>query len=92
MATSIPSLNISQRSSTGVLCSRDLVTTDVSGEILNSRTGRDSPGARLNTVGNQDAKMSEWLNKWILPLLIALLTLAALSIAAFVGFGVHLLP
>jgi hypothetical protein len=46
----------------------------------------------LNTVGNQDAKMSEWLNKWILPLLIALLTLAALSIAAFVGFGVHLLP
>ena len=67
------------------------MTTDVSDEILNSRTGRDSLGARLNTVDNQDAKMSEWLNKWILPLLIALLTLAALSIAAFVGFGVHLL-
>jgi hypothetical protein len=92
MATSIPSLNFSQSNSTGVLCSRNLVTADVSDEILNSRTGRDSLGARLNTIDNQDAKMSEWLNKWILPLLIALLTLAALSIAAFVGFGVHLLP
>jgi hypothetical protein len=36
--------------------------------------------------------MSEWLNKWIVPLLVAFITLLALSIAAFVGFGVHLLP
>jgi hypothetical protein len=35
--------------------------------------------------------MNGWLNKWIVPLLIALIILAALSIAAFVGFGVHLL-
>ena len=45
----------------------------------------------LNTVSNQNAEMSEWLNKWIVPLLVALITLVALSIAAFVGFGVHLL-
>ena len=45
----------------------------------------------LNTVSNQNAKMSEWLNKWIVPLLVVLITLVALSIAAFVGFGVHLL-
>ena len=45
----------------------------------------------LNTVSNQNAKMSEWLNKWIVPLLVALITLVALSIAVFVGFGVHLL-
>jgi hypothetical protein len=35
--------------------------------------------------------MSEWLNKWIVPLLVVVVTLLALSIAAFVGFGVHLL-
>jgi hypothetical protein len=45
----------------------------------------------LNTVSNRDAKMSGWLNKWIVPLLVALITLVALSIAAIVGFGVHLL-
>jgi hypothetical protein len=36
-------------------------------------------------------KMSGWLNKWIVPLLVAFITLVALSIAYFVGFGVHLL-
>jgi hypothetical protein len=35
--------------------------------------------------------MSGWLNKWILPLLVVFITLVALSIAVFVGFGVHLL-
>jgi hypothetical protein len=35
--------------------------------------------------------MNGWLNKWIVLLLIALITLAALSIAAFVGFGVQLI-
>ena len=35
--------------------------------------------------------MSRWLNKWIVPLLVAFITLVALAIAAFVGFGVHLL-
>ena len=66
--------------------------TGSSDEILNSRTGGNSLGGTLNTVSNQDAKMSEWLNKWIVPLLVAFITLLALSIAAFVGFGVHLLP
>ena len=67
------------------------MTTNVSDEILNSRTRGDSLSAMLNTVSNQDARMNGWLNKWIVPLLVALITLAALSIAAFVGFGVHLL-
>jgi hypothetical protein len=67
------------------------VLTGFSDEILNSRTGSNSLGG-TNTVSNQDAKMSEWLNKWIVPLLVAFITLLALSIAAFVGFGVHLLP
>ncbi len=42
-------------------------------------------------MSKQDAKMSRWLNKWIVPLLVAFITLAALAIAAFVSFGVHLL-
>ena len=45
----------------------------------------------LNTVSNQNAKMSEWLNKWIVPLLVAFITLLVLAISAFVSFGVHLL-
>jgi hypothetical protein len=91
MATSIPPLNTSQRSSQRRFMLRDLVIADVSDEILKSRIGGDSLGATLNTVTNQDAKMCEWLNKWIVPLLVALITLVAISIAAFVGFGVHLL-
>jgi hypothetical protein len=43
------------------------------------------------TVSKDDAKMSRWLNKWIVPLLVAFVTLAAIAIAAFVGYGVHLL-
>jgi hypothetical protein len=35
--------------------------------------------------------MSGWINKWIVPLLVVFVTLLALSIAAFIGFGVHLL-
>jgi hypothetical protein len=35
--------------------------------------------------------MSGWFNKWIVPLLVAFVTILALSIAAFAGFGVHLL-
>jgi hypothetical protein len=35
--------------------------------------------------------MGGWLNKWIVPLLVALVTLVALSIATFVGCGVYLL-
>jgi hypothetical protein len=34
---------------------------------------------------------SDWLNRWIVPLIVALIAFVALSIAAFVGFGVHLL-
>jgi hypothetical protein len=67
------------------------VGTDVSDEILISRIGRNSLGASSITVSNQDAKMSRWLNKWIVPLLVAFVTLVALAIAAFVSFGVHLL-
>jgi hypothetical protein len=67
------------------------VITDVSVEILISRIGRDSLGAILNTVSKHDAKMSRWLNKWIVPLLVAFVTLAALAIAAFVSYGIHLL-
>jgi hypothetical protein len=75
----------------GPLCSDDLVMTDVSVEILTSRIGRDALGAILNPVSKHDAKMSKWLNKWIVPLLVAFVTLAALAIAAFVSYGVHLL-
>ena len=35
--------------------------------------------------------MSKWLNKWIVPLLVAFLTLVALAISVFVSFGVHLI-
>jgi hypothetical protein len=44
-----------------------------------------------NTMSKQDAKMSRWLNKWIVPVLVAFVALVALAIAAFVSFGVHLL-
>ena len=64
---------------------------DVSVERLISRIGRDFLGAILNTVSKHDAKMSRWLNKWIVPLLVAFVTLAALAIAALVSYGVHLL-
>jgi len=42
-------------------------------------------------VSNHNTKMSKWLNKWIVPLLVAFITLAAIAIAAFVGFAVCLL-
>jgi len=35
--------------------------------------------------------MCKWLNKWIVPLLVALIMLAAIAIAAFVSFAVALL-
>jgi hypothetical protein len=85
------------------LWSENLVITDVSVEILTSRIGRKSLGAKLNPIALgdvvkvesplriYDAKMSRWLNKWIVPLLVAFVMLVALAIAAFVSYGVHLL-
>jgi len=35
--------------------------------------------------------MSKWLNKWMLPLLVAFVALTAIAIAAFVSFAVYLL-
>jgi hypothetical protein len=35
--------------------------------------------------------MCKWLNKWIVPLLVALIMLAAIAIAAFVSFAIPLL-
>ena len=35
--------------------------------------------------------MCGWLNKWIVPLLVAFVTLVAIAIAAFVSFAVYLL-
>jgi hypothetical protein len=72
-------------------CSEDLVITEVSVEILISWIGRNSLGPCGSTLSKHDAIMSRWLNKWIVPLLVAFVTLAAIAIAAFVGYGVHLL-
>jgi hypothetical protein len=35
--------------------------------------------------------MIRWLNKWIVPLLVAFAMLVALAIAIFISFAVHLL-
>jgi hypothetical protein len=64
------------------------VITDVSDEILNSRIGSNSLDAMLS---NRNTKMSRWLNKWIVPLLVAFVTLLTIAIAVFVNFAVHLL-
>ena len=42
-------------------------------------------------LSRQEAKMIRWLNKWIVPLLVAVVMLVALAIAALVSFAVHLL-
>jgi hypothetical protein len=68
------------------------VIKDVSVEILTSRIGRNTLGRCGITLRKRDAKMSRWLNKWIVPLLVAFVMLLALAIAAFVSYGVHLLP
>jgi hypothetical protein len=64
------------------------VITDVSDEILNSRIGSNSLDAMLS---NHNTKMSRWLNKWIVPLLVAFVTLLTIAIAVFVNFAVYLL-
>jgi len=38
-----------------------------------------------------NAKMTRWLNKWIVPLLVAFVTLLTIAIAIFVSFAVYLL-
>ena len=43
------------------------------------------------TVSKDDTKMSRWLNKWIVPVLVTFITLEAIAIAAFVSFAVCLL-
>jgi len=43
------------------------------------------------TVSKHNTKMSRWLNKWIVPLLVTFITLVAIAIAAFVSFAVPLL-
>jgi hypothetical protein len=49
-------------------------------------------GANLGiTLSKDAAKMIRWLNKWIVPLLVAFVMLVALAIAALVSLGVHLL-
>jgi len=44
------------------------------------------------TVSDRHAKICNWLNKWIVPVAIALIILATAAIAAFVSFAVALLP
>lgn len=62
--------------------------TDDSDEILNSRKGADF----LETMSsNHNTKLCKWVNKWLVPLLVGLITLAAIAIAALAGFGVRLL-
>ena len=70
------------------LSSEDLVITDDSDEILNSRKGADFLEMMSS---NHNTRLRKWLNKWLVPLLVGLITLAAIAIAAFVSFGVHLL-
>ena len=65
--------------------------TDVSDEILNSRIGRNSGCEVESPVRNYNTKMCRWLNKWIIPLLVAFVALVALAIVAFVSFAVYLL-
>jgi hypothetical protein len=66
--------------------------TGLSAEILTSRIGRNSLGARWRSArSNHGAEMTRWLNKWIVPLLVAFVMLVTLAIAAFVTYGVHLL-
>jgi hypothetical protein len=68
------------------------VITDLSAEILTSRNRTQLFGCNAESpLSNHDAKMSRWLNKWIVPLLVAFIMLVALAIAAFVSYGVHLL-
>jgi hypothetical protein len=68
------------------------VIRGVSVEILTSRIGCNSLGHILGIpLSRQEAKMIRWLNKWIVPLLVAVVMLVALAIAALVSFGVHLL-
>ena len=58
---------------------------------LISRTRANSLEAMRMTVSKHNTKMCKWLNKWIVPLLVALIMLAAIAIAAFVSFAVALL-
>jgi hypothetical protein len=43
------------------------------------------------TASNRYAKICEWLNKWILLVVFALIILVTAAIAAFVSFAVPLL-
>ena len=66
--------------------------TDVSDEIFNQSDKRQLSEREIEmTVNNHNTKMSKWLNKWIVPVLVAFITLAAIAIAAFVSFAVNLL-
>jgi hypothetical protein len=68
------------------------VITDVSDEIFNQSDKRKILWKRRQmTVSNHKTKMCKWLNKWIVPLLVALIMLAAIAIAAFVSFAIPLL-
>ena len=61
---------------------------DVSGEIFKHRTRANSLEAMAN---KQNTKMCKWVNKWMVPLLVVFITLAAIAIVAFVSFAVCLL-
>ena len=66
--------------------------TDVSDEIFNQSDKRKILWKRRRmTVSNHKTKMCEWLNKWIVPLLVAFIMLAAIAIAALVSFAIPLL-
>jgi len=43
------------------------------------------------TAINRDAKISKWLNKWIVLVVFAVIILVTAAIAAFVSFAVPLL-
>ena len=62
--------------------------TDDSDEILNSRK---EPDFLETMLSNRNTKLCKWLNKWLAPLLVGLITLAAIAIAVLAGFGVRLL-
>jgi hypothetical protein len=76
----------------GPLWPQDLVITDVSDEIFNQSDKRKILWKRRQmTVSNHKTKMCKWLNKWIVPLLVAFIMLAAIAIAALVSFAIPLL-
>jgi hypothetical protein len=68
------------------------VITGVSDEIFNQSDKRKILWKRRRmTVSNHKTKMCKWLNKWIVPLLVAFIMLAAIAIAALVSFAIPLL-